>query len=180
MTCIVGIEAPDGALLAADSISSNGADMCVRADRKLIRLGPYALGFTSSWRFGDILRYQLVLPPPPRRGNVHRHLVREVVPALRKALTENGFATKDPENPGGAFLMAVQGRVFTIHADLQVGRSAHGYDALGSGSAVAMGALAALPDAEPRARARASLVAAERHTPFVRRPWRFLWTPRAT
>lgn len=173
MTCVVGIEVDGGVLLGADSIASNGVDACIRCDRKLIRLGPYAFGFTTSWRMGDILRYHVVLPSPPRSG-LHRHLVTKVIPAVREAFKVHGWAAKEPEAPGGEFLVGVHGSLFTVHADFQVARSAHGYAAVGYGASPALGALCATSEYEPRVRARAALEAAERHTVYVRRPWRFL------
>lgn len=176
MTCIVGIEHKDGVLLAADSMSSDYTSADVASVAKLFRVGEYAFGFTSSWRMGDLLRYHLALPNAPAK-DLHRHLVTVAIPAIRTCLKEGGFATvNNGVETGGSFLLAVCGKLFTIDTDFQVARSAHGYAAVGSGSKVALGALSATVGGDPKARATAALVAAEKHTCHVRRPWRFLST----
>jgi hypothetical protein len=176
MTCIVGIEHEGGALLACDSMTSDHYSADVSAVPKLFRIGEYAFGFTSSWRMGDLLRYHLALPPVPR-GRLHRHITASVVPLIRACFKDGGFATtKEGAESGGTFLLAVRGHVYQITDDYQVGRSTWGYAAVGSGAVAARGALSALTEGDPRTRARAALVAAERHTAHVRRPWRFMET----
>jgi hypothetical protein len=92
-------------------------------------------------------------------------------------LKDGGYATtKDGGEVGGAFLVAVRGHVYKVDVDYQVARSAWGYDAVGSGKVAALGALSVGHGAEPKQRARAALLAAERHTAHVRRPWRFMST----
>ena len=180
MTCIVGIEHKDGVLLAADSMSSNHYSADVASVAKLFRVGQHGFGFTSSWRMGDLLRYHLALPDPPAK-DLHRHLVTVAIPAIRACLKEGGFATvNNGVETGGSFLIAVRGQLFTIDTDFQVARSSHKYDAVGSGSLAALGALSATIGGDPRARATAALVAAEKHTCHVRRPWRFLSTTTET
>jgi ATP-dependent protease HslVU (ClpYQ) peptidase subunit len=176
MTCIVGIETPDGVLLGADSIAADPATWtaATRAEAKLFRVGDYLFGFTTSFRMGDLLRYHLALPAAPKT-RLHRHMVMGVVPAIRACLKEGGFATtKDGAEVGGEFLVGARGQLFHVSSDYQVGRSAHGYGAVGSGLQAALGALSATEEEEPRTRARKALEAAARHTLGVRGPWRFL------
>jgi hypothetical protein len=176
MTCIVGIETPQGVMLGADSISGDtGSWTCWTADvPKLFRLGQYVLGFTSSWRMGDLLRHQLRLAPPPAT-RVHRHMVVAVVPAIRACLKEGGFATtKDGAEVGGFFLIGTNGQLFQIGSDYQVNRSTHGYNAVGVGRDIALGALAATERGAPRRRLRLALEAAGKHCMGVRGPWCFL------
>lgn len=176
MTCIVGIETEDGVIMGADSMAADGSWFAhVRTDApKVFALREYLFGFTTSFRMGDLLRYHLTLPPPPK-SRVHRHMVTAVIPAIRECLKSGGFATTaNGAEAGGDFLMATRGRLYHVASDYQVGRSAHGYDAAGCGSSIALGALAATGGQEPRKRLRSALVAAERHSAGVRRPWRFI------
>lgn len=176
MTCIVGIEHEGGALLAADSMSSDYYSADISTVPKLLRVGDYVFGFTSSWRMGDLLRYHVAFRPAPQR-NLHRHVVTHVIPGIRECFKQGGFATqKEGAEVGGEFLIAVRDTVFRVSPDYMVGRSAHGYDSVGSGAKTALGALSATDGMEPKARAKAALAAAEKHTCHVRRPWRLMET----
>jgi hypothetical protein len=177
MTCIVGIETEAGVILGADSMAGEAtywtADTAV--EPKVFRVGPYVLGFTTSFRMGELLRYHLALPPPPARGPFHRHMVTGVIPAIRACFKEHGFATsKDGAEVGGDFLIGVHGQLYHVQSNYHVGRSPHGYDAAGCGAQSALGALSATDGRKPRGRLRAALVAAERHNMGVRGPWRFV------
>jgi len=174
VTCIVGIETESGVILGADSCAADGWGSHVRAEPKLFRVGAHVLGFTTSFRMGDLLRYHLKLPDPPKRGH-HRHLVTQVIPLIRACLKEGGFATtKDGADVGGDFLIGVHGSLFRVESDYQVGRSAFGYNATGSGGYVALGALAATEGRKPKDRLRLALEASSRHVLGVRGPWHFL------
>lgn len=186
MTCIVGIEADSRVFVGADSAYTDGQTqgLVSRDDGKLWRTGDYLLGVAGSPRVSNLLRF-MELPPAPTRG-LFRHMVLVVVPLVRKALRSGGRMLKDrdvdPSGYGvgggdasdGVLLVGVRGKVYTIHSDFQVCRARAGYDAIGSGGSVAMGALCATADIEPKERVRIALTAAETHACGVKRPWRIL------
>lgn len=184
VTCIVGIEdrVSGTVLLGADSYSSDYTVSQSRsgADTKVFRIGPYVVGFSTSWRMGQILRYHVTLPDPPKRGALHRHMVTAVVPVIREAFKAHGWLTANSSEPnrdvGGAFLVGVRGMLFEIASDFQVGHVADGYNAIGCAYHVALGALYANAGAAPRARARLALEAAVAHGTHVKPPFRFLET----
>jgi len=176
MTCIVGIETSRGVMLGGDSMGGESIywTAMTSAEPKVFRLGAYVLGFTSSFRMGDLLRYHADLPEPPVRGSLHRHMVIDVVPVLRSVLKDHGFATtKEGAEVGGDFLIGVRGALFHVQSNYAVQRATFGYDAAGCGAQSALGALSCARGT-PRARLRAGLVAAERHNLGVRGPWRFV------
>ena len=172
MTCIVGIEDKGVVWMGADSAYSDGQTQGLAAadNPKLWRAGSYLIGVAGSARVANVLRFHVRLPPAPARG-VFRHMVTRVVPVLRRALKKSGRMLKDEggdrEGGGGAggdltdgvALIAVGGKLFSVHGDFQVCRSRAGYDALGSGGAVALGALHASAG-QPRDRVRRALEAA--------------------
>ena len=85
-----------------------------------------------------------------------------------------GWARKENEREeGGTFLVGVRGELFTIMEDYQVGQSADGFDAVGSGTDLALGALYATREGpfRPRQRVRMALAAAERFNAGVRGPF---------
>ncbi len=62
MTCIVGIETDKGVVIGGDSAGVSGLGLTVRADEKVFARGPFVMGFTSSFRMGQLLRYGALDP----------------------------------------------------------------------------------------------------------------------
>lgn len=180
MTCIAGLATPDGwVTMGADS---GGVDdhwnLVARADPKLFRMGPYLIGFTSSFRMGQLLQYGCVgraFPSPPEDpGRLHGFLCTTFVDLVRQVFKDAGWArVKDSQEQGGAFLLGVHGRLFSVEEDFQVAESRAGYLAVGSGQACALGALHATRNLGLSAydRVAAALAAAEAHNIGVRGPF---------
>jgi hypothetical protein len=175
MTCVVGLEHGGVVYLGADSAAVSRERLRSRADPKAFRVGPYVMGYTTSFRMGDVLRYSFAPPDPPERG-LDRFMATTFIDAARAAFREAGVATSaSGVESCGAFLVGVRGRLFTVESDYQVGVERAGFHAVGSGDQVALGALYATAKMkDPRARVRLALAAAERFTGDVRRPWRLV------
>lgn len=62
MTCIVGVTHKGRVYMGGDSAGVSGLDLTVRKDQKVFRNGEFAIGFTSSFRMGQILQY-VFFPP---------------------------------------------------------------------------------------------------------------------
>jgi hypothetical protein len=175
VTCVVGLEQRGVVYIGADSAAVSRERLRSRADPKAFRVGPYVMGFTTSFRMGDVLRYSFAPPEPPSRG-LARFMATAFVDAARAAFKDAGVATNaSGVESCGAFLVGVRGRLFTVESDYQVGEERAGFHAVGSGDQVALGALFATARVrDPRARLRLALAAAERFTSDVRRPWRIV------
>lgn len=179
MTCIVGVETAEGVLLGADSWSDNGWSGGRRADEKLFAVGPYVIGFTTSYRMGQLLRYRLALPAPLRVQEISdadllAFMATDFVDAIRVIFKDGGWGEREKEQEkGGEFLVALGGRLFSILSDHQVMRSAHGYQAVGSGYQLALGSFATSEPLgwEPVERVGAALAAADRHCGGVNGPF---------
>lgn len=175
MTCVVGLEHGGRVWIGADSAAVSRERLRSRGDPKAFRLGPYVIGFTTSFRMGDVLRYAFKPPPPPPR-NLDRFMATTFVDAARSAFREAGIAsTNAGVESCGAFLVGANGRLFTVESDYQVGIERAGYHAVGAGDQPALGALYATSQwKDPRARIRTALEAAERFANDVRRPFRIV------
>ena len=90
MTCIVGIVDAGRVLIAGDSAGSDGWHVDSRADSKVFTVGPYAMGFTTSFRMGQLLRYRLDVPGPDT-WDVDRYMATTFVDAVRDCLKAGGF-----------------------------------------------------------------------------------------
>ena len=175
MTCIAGIAENGTVWLTGDSAASSGWDMTVRSDPKVFASGAYVMGFTGSFRMGQLLRYSFAPPAPPGPdGDLHRFMCTDFTDALRQCLKDGGWAEKDNEREGlgtgGSFLAGVAGRLFIVEADYQVGEPADGYAACGCGWQVARGALFA-SGGPPAQRLAVAMAAAERFSNGVRAPF---------
>jgi hypothetical protein len=174
VTAIVGLVADDGRVhLAGDSAGVGNWQLTVRADPKVFRNGPYVFGFTSSFRMGQLLRHALTPPKPPAR-NLPRFMATTFIDAIRDCLKTGGWAAREADREdGGTFLVGVDGHLFIVCDDYQVGEPADQYAAVGCGAEIALGALHATTNLKLPARKRltAALTAAERHSAGVRGPF---------
>lgn len=172
MTVIVGVVHKGRVHLGADSAGAAGYQLTIRRDPKAFRNGPYVMGFTTSFRMGQLLHHALKAPHPT--GDLDQFMVTTFVDALRTCLKDGGWARKDAEQEeAGTFLVGIQGRLFTIHSDYQVGEPACGYAAVGCGDDLALGALHATAalGLSPRQRLTAALAAADHHSAGVAGPY---------
>jgi ATP-dependent protease HslVU (ClpYQ) peptidase subunit len=200
MTCIVAVTDGRAVVIGGDSAASAGQELRIRADPKVFVVGRhYAIGFTTSFRMGQILRFGTELPEPPTEvGTIDfdRFMVAEFVPAVRLAFAEHGFAktaklappgdagvTEEGQEVGGLFLVGVAGQIFEIQRDYQIARPAVPYSAVGFGALIALGALHALEsvgELSLKERAGKALAASEAYCTSVRRPFHFVELPALT
>ena len=181
MTVIVGLAHKGRVHLGGDSAGVSGYQLAIRRDPKVFTNGPYVLGFTSSFRMGQLLHHAFQAPHPT--GDLDHFMVTTFVDALRTCLKDGGWARKDNEQEeAGTFLVGIAGTLFRIDSDYQVGQAIGGYDAVGCGDDLALGALHATAHLgmRPRLRLAAALAAAEHHSAGVAAPYRYASTPKPT
>ncbi|MEU3455650.1 hypothetical protein ABZ671_18915 [Micromonospora sp. NPDC006766] len=174
MTAIVGLVHNGAVHLGGDSAGVGpGWSSTIRADAKVFRTGPYLLGFTDSFRMGQLLRYALDAPKPPASpAALDRHMATTFIDAVRRTLVDGGWMSRcDGREVGGQFLVGIAGRLFAVAADFQVGEPADLYTAIGCGQDIALGALHATQGQPPGRRIRAALEAAAHHSAGVRGPY---------
>ena len=145
MTVIVGAVVNGKIYMGADSAGSNGyLQLTVRKDKKLFRNGPYLIGCCGSFRMTQLLRYSFQPPVCDDGEDVEQFMATRFIDAVRECFKAGGYAAKSQEvESGGQFLVGYRGRLFQIEGDYQVGESVDGYDAVGSGADLALGALSA-------------------------------------
>ncbi|MEW1719790.1 hypothetical protein [Streptomyces sp. NPDC093109] len=180
MTVIVGLVHKGRVHLGGDAAGVAGYQLTIRRDPKVFTNGPYALGFTTSFRMGQLLHHAFKAPHP--EGDLSAFMVTTFVDALRTCLKDGGWATKEAEQErAGTFLVGIHGRLFSIDSDYQVGEPADQYAAVGCGDELALGALHATSalGMKPRDRLSAALAAATHHSAGVSGPYTFATTPKS-
>jgi ATP-dependent protease HslVU (ClpYQ) peptidase subunit len=172
MTCIVGIVESGQVWIGGDSVGSDGWVNVSRSDPKVFHNGDFLIGFTSSFRMGQLLRYSFTPPVIGEDQDVFGYMVTSFVNSMRECFKAGGFARKESEEEkGGQFLVGYRGRLFEICSDYQVGEIADGYDAVGCGYQVALGSLYSTCGAMSADRVRIALEAAEKFCGMVRSPF---------
>lgn len=175
MTCVAGLVHEGKVYIAADSQGSSALRHSSRKDEKVFQIEDILFGFASSYRGGQVVHYWFGKPKHDKNTSVDEYMHRFLVPAVRKVMADNGTLWKkeDIESSLAQFLIGYRGRLFTIDTDFQVGETHCGYDAIGSGASVAIGALYATRNSteDPPTRLIAALEAAETHSRGVGGPF---------
>lgn len=173
MTAIVGVQHGGRVYIGGDSAGVAGTTITSRADTKVFTVGRYLIGFTWSFRMGQLLRYSLKAPAP--KGNLDRFMATTFTDAVRDCWDKGGFLlNQSGREEGGAFLVGVDGVLYSFESDHQVCRSLDGYMALGCGDKFALGSLYSTRVTErdrPRWRVRQALEAATHHSTGVCGPF---------
>jgi len=142
MTCIVGVTHKGRVYMGGDSAGVSGLDLTVRKDQKVFPNGEFAIGFTSSFRMGQILQYVFIPPEIVAGESLSAFIVSRFIPAVRDTFKREGFTyVESSREHGGCFLVGVRGRLFQIDSDFQVGESIDAFAAIGCGPAYAYGSL---------------------------------------
>jgi len=173
MTCIVGVIDNGKIYMGGDSAGIGGYSLTVRADAKVFIKDNLLMGFTSSFRMGQLLRYNLEIPNYHKNIDVFEYMVTVFVPAVRTCLKDGGYAKKkDEAESGGTFLVGYKKRLFVIAEDYQVGESQLSFNAVGCGRDIALGGLFVNKHLKPEERIIQALEAAEQFSIGVRRPFK--------
>jgi ATP-dependent protease HslVU (ClpYQ) peptidase subunit len=155
MTCIVGLVHKNGVTLAADSIATGGTlteenrtpklallettQVCDNHTLTPINIG---IGYTSSYRMGDLLKYNFNPPKIEKDQDANEYLVKSFVPELIECFDKHHFTkTHSGVKEGGEFLVAIKKRLFIVQGDFSILEPSSGFSSVGSGSYVALGAL---------------------------------------
>lgn len=141
MTCIVAYEKDGTVWMGGDSAGVAGYSISARGDSKVFINKNYLIGFTSSFRMGQILRYKLN-PSPCQTWDLEKHMSTTFIDEVRECLSKNGYLhTASGVESGGTFLVATQGRIFVVDSDFQVGWNRVPYNAVGCGQDLALGVM---------------------------------------
>lgn len=145
MTCIVGyVDKSDGRIImGSDSIAASGWDKRIQEIPKVfIKNEKMIIGYTTSFRMGQLLEYSLILPEHPSEKSDHEYLCTDFINSVKKCFKDNDFAeVKNNVVGGGTFLVGYKGNIYKIFSDFQVSLSIDGYDACGCGESYALAAI---------------------------------------
>jgi len=172
MTIIVALKHDGDVYMGCDSAGTRGLSVRVRKDPKIAIRNGFIIGFTSSFRMGQLLHHEIDYPDPPKIGH-YRFMVKKFIPAIRTGFEEHGFSIKNQnKESGGEFLVGMGGKIFHIFSDFQVGENVLDFSACGCGDEYATGSLASTVGDEPRSRVLMALKVAGEFSNGIRPPYR--------
>lgn len=158
--------------MGGDSAGVSGYSVTVRRDPKVFQVGDYLIGYTSSFRMGQLLRFNLSVGEQDPRHDDFQHMATVFIDAVRNALKSGGYARIDSgAETGGDFLVGYKGRLYKIEADFQVGESMDDFDCVGCGEDYALGSLYATRSLTASKRITLALEAAAHFSAGVRAPF---------
>jgi len=144
MTCVVALRENGATWLGGDSAATRGQETRATTQEKVFRLNGTLVGYTSSFRMGQLLQHELELPDY-NVGSSYFYMVRKFVPAVRKLFKDSGYARIDSnEEGGGEFIVCLNEHIFTVYSDYAVLEHLDPFHAIGCGADYALGALEVL------------------------------------
>lgn len=151
MTIIIGIAHKGKVYMGCDSAAVDDWSSRSVANPKVFVRDGFIIGYTTSFRMGQLLQYDLVIPKVTHTDGM-KYMVSEFIPAVRGVLKSGGFAkVENNEERGGDFLVGFGGKLFTVEGDFNVMQNDDRYGdvmigAIGWGYPFALGAIGAFMD----------------------------------
>lgn len=176
MTCIIGYVNNDKVYIAGDSAGVAGLSISIRKDPKVFKTGKFIMGFTSSFRMGQLLMSSKFKPGKQKSSeNDYHYMITTFIDSVIQCFKDGGFLTKQNEVlEGGTFLVGYKGKLYEINSDFQVGEVEDNFNAVGCGHDIAKGAMFILDKnnkLKPEEKLKLALSAAERFSSGVASPF---------
>ena len=159
MTTLVGIQGRNWALLGADTRIADDSTIykLAKGHSKIIEHEEFTIACAGDLRAINILQAGLKLPKTYVAQNDSHFVTSFLIPAMRKAFADAGYekTTEGQSSHESEFLVAYHGKIYEIGSDYSWVQDSRGVYALGSGGAIALGALASMQgDTTTRTEAR--------------------------
>ena len=150
MTCIIGLIDNGTVYMGADSAAGSDWNVIPTTQPKVFRVGTLLIGYTTSFRMGQLLQYKLALPEHHEEKSIEEFIMSDFLESVRTCLKKGGFSSiKDSREEGGTFLIGYRERLFRVNDDYGITESSYGFDACGCGENFALGAMKALDHLKP-------------------------------
>lgn len=122
MTCVVGYKYAGKVWLAGDQVGGNNYFRENHTNlSKVFQVKDFILGYTTSFRMGQILQYSWNPPVKQEGQDDDTYLYRDVVNSLSGVFDSCEFGSKEGvEKRTGQFLLGWKGRLFTVQSNLSI------------------------------------------------------------
>lgn len=147
MTCIIAFHHNDRVVLAGDKIAVSGCQKTISQQPKVFHNGDFMIGYTSSFRMGQILKFKWQPPKIKKGQTAENYLHTDTIDSIRKVFEDNWFLDKT-KNGWGTFIICYENKIFQISDDLGVIENVEHIESCGCGRELARGALTILLEYE--------------------------------
>lgn len=176
MTCIVGMVRDNSVWIGGDSAGSDDTSICIRRDPKIFKSNGFLIGYSGSFRFGQLVRYKFIPPDRSDQRDVFEYMVSDFSEAIRILAKDHGVSKVEDnveEITNISLLIGYQGRLFTLEEDFQIGEVINEYYAIGGGTDLALGSMYTTKDLKytPKKRLQIALEAAAAFSKSVAPPF---------
>ena len=172
MTCVIGLIENGRVYIGADSQAATGWDKQTVAHPKVFKTDRFLIGYTSSFRMGQLLQYQLIVRSQPEIGSDYFYMVGTFVESVRVCLKKYGMAkVENNQEEGGQFMVGYKGGLYEVQSDMAVLEYTDDFSAIGLGRAYALAAMAALHNLPAPERIRRSLEIASEYCNGISEPF---------
>lgn len=179
MTAIAGLVSDGKVWIGGDSAGVAGYRLHLRSDPKVFKNGEFIIGYTSSFRMGQLLRFYLKPDTPKEKQDEFEYMVCSFIPSFRQIMKDNGYLkNNNGREEAGMFLVGWRGKLYIIEDDLQVAELSTPFAACGCGEDLVLGSLYTTEQFEinPEERINIALSAAESFSAGVRGPFTVIST----
>ena len=143
-------------------------------NRKVFRAGEFLIGYTTSFRMGQLLEHNLNVHPQGAESDL-AYLVKVFAEAARTCLKDGGFTEiENSRESGGTFLIGYRGKIYNFQSDFSVIEPSRGFDACGHGFLQALAVMQALEDKPPEWRIMKALEITACTSQYVQPPFHIL------
>lgn len=175
MTAIVAYREKGKVYIGGDSAGVSGTYLVIRKDEKVFKKGNFIIGFTSSYRMGQILKYKLNVPEQEKNMSDIEYMSTVFIDSVRECLKLGGYSNiSNNVEEGGNFIVGYKGEIYEIESDYQVGVPEPNFAACGCGGNFAKACLYTLKDNKdltPTNKIQRALECAEYFSTGVQRPF---------
>ena len=170
LTCIVGLVNNGNVYIGGDSAGVDSTSICIRKDKKVFVNGPFIMGFTNSFRMGQLLQFKFS-PPDQTCSDDFEFMVTDFIDKVKECFIINGFLFDKDDSMSGAFLVGYKSNLYIIDIDFQVGMVNTPFYSVGCGADLALGAMYATQGKKPEQRIKIALEAASEFSSGVAPPF---------
>lgn len=173
MTCIIGLVENGKVYMGGDSGAGCDWNPCtIITHPKVFRNGDFLIGYTASFRMGQLLEHHLSVEPKQVGMSDMAYMVRVFIEAVRKCFRDFAFSEiENSKEDGGQFLVGYNGNLYEVFYTFQIHQWDSSYWACGSGIEKALVAMHLLKHLPPRERIEQSLVAVAKFSRWVTAPF---------
>ena len=175
MTAIVALTFDNKVWMGGDSAGTDEYySQNIRSDSKIFIKDDFIIGFTDSYRMGQILKYSVKYPKQPPTMSNEEYMCTLFLEKVRHSFEKLGYLKKDSEGQqlGGQFIVGYKNCIFIVYPDFQIETLQKNYAACGSGSDICLGSLFATENEQnPVNRIEKALEAASTFNASVRPPF---------